>query len=927
MQFDLSAEDSWGTGKRYRILRAAGNYRRCRAPAAVRHAQRLCIAAAKAVDQDSIAQELPFLSKVNSDGNRDGLRHERSSYVSSCDSDRRPPISNEKHSNTGREHASERASKEKKKVKQDGVIPRTEIPRPSLCVPEYELGSAPEAAFSSDELVKHRNRRRATILRVETLDPDGHPGLFRNFQSFFPPNSGYDSTLRVPESDKSIPRLRANPSCLSRNNRKRNLRPGDKRRRSALENMEHEPYNGLVSDGCQSSLIDLEYWRTTQSDSFPNSDSCDDGLIREGKRESHENNVILRRRKALTADDPICAPTEDMFSVLFSQAKSNPEMVLEGKLANECTGKVVRTSSEEHAETGNDAKTTNRYQSASDQQYVMKSAKFCEEQSSRYESEIAKALHFVGEKRRSSTDFDHRLESERQSKRRKNDSLQPSHFEDHTRRFGSHMLRKMGFRGRLGAHEQGAAEPLEISAVSGRAGLGGARKILNEGCDLLRNELSATNGIHIQQAPAVSSGIQEGRMDNNVPPDERQQRQIEYVSHCDVSVDELDGFRSNDPSCSEIERNDFERLQIRFTPGLSGRKKMAQQNESRVNSGEKRGLDDLDNGRRAILFEFDVFIKDAWKRRVRAFSDALSSMDGIPDDFNAANALIFHGRELGDEEAVRRLLLTYSNFRHRASLAEVMDRLDKCYSCVTESMVDHVLLRSVRDASQILHIGLMHCGSTARARKECEDLGLSHSFACSRTMGLRRKDASPYTSSWKELLCRIGVPACQSMIVASDHGKCVLPSAVIVARDLGTRVAVCVDTGMDVDCGSLVKPISDQIAQLKYASDVDFIALDSKFSKQLNFFEFVEDVAPKRRMEPVLAYYATDGLWYAARAVSGLGSDLNQGESVLIGYFHCQIWEWTRAENIEPISDCDLRILERSGYPGLLEPTDVTELA
>jgi hypothetical protein len=815
---------------------------------------------------------------------------------------------------------------------------------PSLIVPEPEIGSASDAAVLPQDRAVHRNRRRATILLFETLDPDGRrTGTCADFQKFFSRHSLYTKSLNVPKVERDVEPCRAPANHLSHElQNKRSVRPGGKR----VGGRGHRRRKGAgVEAVCAAGPPECS-WDDDRAlnDSFAGrSTSCDAESGAGGGdpvSPPSRHGLVKRRRVVDPVHDPVLQPEEDLFTALFAQARSDPSaslrdgFVASGKREQHLPGGMFlsgggarATAASPRSRPNGDGGPASLKRPCSDGHVAPRGDGDRNETSdgaelSPFDKSLLSSLQFSGATKRIHVDASGRqsvvpawstLPAGGEAARGFGD------FELHTKRFGSKYLDKFGFTGRLGAAGQGISDPLEGRPAAGRSGLGARRG--GSGGLVIGDEVIDVDAHRDLDGVASTFAANEGHIDVGRGGRKRGRRRrtgpdANGLRRSDAGGDLFASRRrhATGPSLLQEDADDWKRKVVRRREAAP---EVLDEGDDVETCEEWDAEEGFDNGRRGILLDFDALVKGAQDRRVKAFRLATAEHGGIPDGFDVTQALCIDGRDVSDEHAARHVLTRNNMEASDAACDALLDRVDRAFGALAKPAVDEALLAALKAVSQKVHVGVLHRGTKRRLNRELRDLDLSTAFN-TRKMVLHHSDAPPYTRSWRELLCRLGVSARQSLFVVGDSAMSAVPSFAVAGHILGARTMVYVDSTNENFAGHV---------DLDGAFDARHVVLDKAFgSEPPSFADILKDQARRRRRRRVLALYSTEGLWFAGRVEFESRLPRRANDKLLVRYYKWDNLEWVAASDTVPLVRRDYARMAANGFGGLLDSEDVATL-
>jgi hypothetical protein len=792
--------------------------------------------------------------------------------------------------------------------------------RPSLIVSDLDLGSASEAGYRREDCAKHQNRQRASILRLANLRSEGRPAPFADFQRFFPVNSGYDRFLRIPVEEQHLKRRRAPVKLLSKGIRKRSSKPGDVRRRKAKSlkqthrnaaQLRTPDENGTRSDDL-SCVGDADGW---YSPSIPDSALSDEPERGADSTTIYGAGAVVgalaesagRPESQAGPENENKAP-EDFFTALFSRAQENPDVLLQGDLPG-----LMRLSGaniEQHQDTevdeiGQGAMGDGSLKVMSSiVDGVLRSRPRTEQEGkddarvrSQFVNDILAGLAYAGGAERAQFIESHRmfLETKEGEIKTSEENCMFGRFEDHTKRFGSRMLEKMGFTGRLGATDQGIEEPLEGKEVTGRLGLGTK---LPRAVENVVSSAAVGNSTAVDDLVDKVMRFNSRRDGGSLGKRTREAGAGDFIQQRHVVEDDIyiaRRKRYKGPALLQEDENWRDADELPDNEPTMAKPSRILDEDDEFESESSSASGPFDCGRRAILVEFDVLIRGSHERRMKAFSNAMQSFAGIHDQDRPH----LESRNLGDGEAVREILKMNAIEPTSEVSEELSDLLDRAFGDLQPPKPNLEVIATLKRASQRYHIGVMHRGTSTRLNRELKNLDLMNSFVSGAKMALIHSDLWPYERSWKEL-----------------QGMNNPPGFTVAGRILGARTVVCVsDNNRSLD----VEAVQDHF-------DSDITVTDSSFADTLDFDAILETPRARQRRRRVLALYSTEGLWYAAAEQFRSACKQNLTAPVFVRYFKWNKCEWVDPSDLVALPRRYYRRMRNAGFPGLLDSADVSDM-
>lgn len=792
--------------------------------------------------------------------------------------------------------------------------------RPSLQVADIAIGSASDAGMSPDSCRKHRNRRRASILRLETLDPEGRPGPFLDHQSFFPVGSGYDQTLRTPRGHLTLEPNRVPKLYRSFPHVKRSIRPGSqlesayrRRSRPSKKPSATDGANESLSDREQASLCDLYAPGSPAEDSGRATGNSPKPPALTPSRHQGPPKRLSRRAALLAEDDPLCASTEDYFSQFFARVSQHPGAVLRGALlAKEDSATQSLRKSQADAGSKHDTKEA---EPESDDAWVRVVRRSVQASSRRQPNRPeANVPGQVEDSRKLDREGGSHGQPNEISSGSSNDSDVFAGFENHTKGFGSRMLEKMGFTGRLGARSQGIERPVEGHRMEGRSGLGVVPRNPERpaGDDRLghRQRKNPEQG----NARVVEDRLRRKR---KVKSDKRTRRSCQEESR---DVRKPKRPRTIHTVVSDESDHDSDVVEVDLHSNANPRQQQPLLLDDDEYETDTRS-DGVEGSRRsAVVIELDVFLRGSFQRRLDAFAAAVRRHgELVPLSTEAlAGLLTEDGRNLSDVESSRRIFAGCGVAPADQDVQHFLDLLDEAFAEMKAPEVNPQIVWGMRALSRHVHIGVVHYGTEARCQRELEQCGLTGTTYLGAISAVLPGCGSPYTTTWKEILCRLGVAPRRAILVSDDHGMTKAPSAVVAGSILGCRTVVVVDT-TTLDSKLLEGPLD-----IQRTSVADHATLDRKFFRDVDLFKLSKQGYKRRQRRRVLALYEMEGLWYAGFEVFRCRAGTTG--KTLVQFAHADIADWVDTASIKGLPRVDFHRLRAAAFPGLLDPSDVTDL-
>ncbi len=435
-------------------------------------------------------------------------------------------------------------------------------------------------------------------------------------------------------------------------------------------------------------------------------------------------------------------------------------------------------------------------------------------------------------------------------------------------------MKKYNYAGRLGKHGQGISEYIQPWNVSWGAGLG---------------------------AQARSSAF---RLDSRGNPNSSQ-------------------------SAPQAEKNLGD---IGQSDSASRKRKSVSQSPRRLSSGSDVTVENIvymrdngyrslppDNGRRALLIDFDTFFTNSQFRRIEAFTQVIRDSPEISSiqHPSAIKSEMFTTRgDLCDRECME-LLLSKFNVPI-ASLGMFLERLDDAFEKCTPLTVDIQLVKKFRDYSSFARLGIIHYGTSRRMKRELGKCRLSDRLVPNAVINVRENDQAPYIRSFRELFLRIGVSASQSLVIVSDrhNNQNFVCSGVVAARVVGARSLV--------QIGSRHGKMPAQGRQNPFQAT---LAIADKFLRgprvMLNFTLKQQFVI---RRKHVLAQNPKDNLWHSAVELFRPKPTKDSMLQVYVRYDEDGELNWCNSDSIHRLDDMGYEKMKDNDFPALIDVSSVDTL-
>lgn len=773
------------------------------------------------------------------------------------------------------------------------------MPRPSDIVPAIDDGSASDAGYNTEEKNIHRRRKDATVVGLHSLDNEGHLQAVPTWTKQMHNLDRYTPFMDPPEADRHLRQIRVPQELLSRYYRgtflvNRQLWNPRKRRKlmdgASIASGEELEFRDPDSSS-QSGTEAAEPKNPEQESQAEEPEPLPDGVtIDPHGRGGASIPITFSKVKFLEfvnkAINAIEGPTvgeltairEDKFegpqlrrefSIQQTRQKNRPARTVAAPVQKKTTfydGFIsrLRETPDFLFTPINPSVDSAPPQPDLEEEATVKLSKFETEKKlalsycwrSKPEDLISHFRGMPGKKRRSLVGTVGKKRKPRLEERVNLTSLK--------------MMQKMGFKGRLGAKEDGPSEPVFATHQGFRSGLGATPSFVleNAGESLLPAEFSTRS----KKSQGGSSGPQ-----NRAP-----------------------GPQSTIQGRLSPDRTPIRKLKKRKTGG--GRKigDMIVLDDSDASQAGDVGSA-ADNGRRAILIDFDSLLERGRSRRLRTF---VAWNKRLKQKLNLKLGKKEYGEvlanDLSDEDAVRQLLGKGASDSDFAEGLAVLDELYRDKPPVLNMVFIHALKQ------QKVYFGLLHRGSKDRMKYEMDILGLKDSFLggpASRVEG----DAWPYIKTWNELRVLVGSLARQTMLISEmppEH--CHYGLTRLAGSYLGCMAGYVENTNSEAEAVthcSLYAP--GKPGALQWTVDKG---------------PLMETRLPARKPRQVLAVNEDDLLWYAANVYA------EDEETCWLEFCGLGKRAWIKFDELVDLGRGDYRKLKMKRFPGLLDCADAADL-
>lgn len=796
------------------------------------------------------------------------------------------------------------------------------LPRPSEIVPDLHLGSASDAGLSVQQREIHKRRVSATSIFLQYIDKRGRQLPVPEWKRSQHGLDRYTPYMIAPKSDQSIKPYRVPSSLLSRSYRGTLLavqKIGCKyRRKKAAKPIPEDTSNVPSSSDESDSLVDFEYWISSsesESDKVPSTaqvqydknkvqKACSDagpqngGLAADFSKKDFIKKVLEDTDSDISSSSHSSAkrspsPTpiierppspvkEDAFQLLLNMVGDDPDCLFRPQ---------PPMKSEQNSE---DVPSVVPGSSSKVEPELVDLVGKEDEKLSPFEKEMSLGMKYCqsslkGRRSYSHLDFLQHMQSKRtrlgvngieECKTPETSSQRPRNTKV------DHMMKRMGFTGRLGAKEDGRREVLQASKIQGRSGLGSR---------LNRNAVIEIDvGLH-----------PDSLKDKELPSGEKDESHSIHANGADKS------------SNANAREHPVEKKSKRKRETLTALKKVAKRRLSTQldedDELETDAEDDrTDNGRRAVLIDFDMLILNSHGRRISAFKKMVESNDKLKE-VDVCLLLGKNGRDFCDADLVDKAMKD-SGLKDNLVRNKLLCSLNEAFEALSTPEVNREVLAALDQYSRDVYFGIFSMGSEARLYRELKATGLSNRFLQEVCLPVKSGIQWPYLETWQDLLLRVGVTASQCAFLLSNTGRYDAPGGAVVGSILGAQTIV----------SSLVgKEVHVRVNEPQEKEEVVTVGPSSPYEDWAVIF----GKSFKRRMPPVkrrrvMTLYAADGLWYSSCVAFEQEKKEEGKKCILVEFYKYGTREWVASDDIVPLVRRDYRRMRDAGFPGVLEPFD-----
>ncbi|EME28338.1 hypothetical protein Gasu_41810 isoform 2 [Galdieria sulphuraria] len=422
---------------------------------------------------------------------------------------------------------------------------------------------------------------------------------------------------------------------------------------------------------------------------------------------------------------------------------------------------------------------------------------------------------------------------------------------------GLAILKKMGFRERIGRFESGILQPISPKKVLGRQGLG--------------YDSSQESTLHYADTSSFH-GIADWEVESSI-------EEIKPQTNSSISVFTKRKRLSKDVNQVE-ENNALDCL-------------LLERRQETVRCG--------------LLVDFDVLISNHETRRVQALKETVESFSETKYDWDSLQWL------LQDEESDWTLLQKVMNFLFSNVLDE--DEMSSTYERFESNIMKQPLERNIRaqqlceglSKKPLVRVGMLHKGSRLRMNEEMNVLSVRNLQICAYAVSLDTFAHVPYNEQWIELCRRLGRQFNMfSFIMLNCIGVCPQDCyAVLTPHKASTHRPSQLEVGVIL---SSIQPIRWN----SISTSLDATGVLHEIMKQR---AALRDKSGKIIFRNVLARFSSDRLWYLATAIK-----LNESKYYWVTYKGWGNSELIEEDSIERISQKEEDIFIANNYQGISTP-------
>lgn len=458
------------------------------------------------------------------------------------------------------------------------------------------------------------------------------------------------------------------------------------------------------------------------------------------------------------------------------------------------------------------------------------------------------------------------------------------------------IMKKMGFRERLGAREDGRAVPLEATRTQGRSGLGAMpMQVVSRDNHLL----SESEMIH--DLKAVRHAWDPRRASRAVaidPGPVRKELQAFQQNRSDFESSSVLGNSARNGAGAEVTDADMKDAKSAIANGITSSKAMRTKTElDPLDEIETDNEDNfVDNMRRALVVDMDSLVKQGRKRRMAAFEDMWNRsecLQGLRSGLHDVFANVEH--DFTDVEGIKMVMQKNNISITNEKVSALLKTLDECYERL--GPVERSNSLCITQILKILPCGVLHRGSENRLERELKELGIhGDELVCSVYKGY---DTWPYLDTWKDMFCRLGVSPRQGGIIVSQDSKTL--SGEVAANALGAYALKCNASPVQRN-----KPSDNTVSENTPGVPA----------------RMIEDLQkPKlrgaKRRRRVLFFSRQTSMWHAGAV------EFENENAVFVRYCGSDQADWVEKDAVLGLCRADYRKLKNINFEGLLEPEDI----
>eukprot|EP00172_Hildenbrandia_rubra_P001594 Plantae.Rhodophyta-Hildenbrandia_rubra.ctg2159.p1 GENE.Plantae.Rhodophyta-Hildenbrandia_rubra.ctg2159~~Plantae.Rhodophyta-Hildenbrandia_rubra.ctg2159.p1 ORF type:complete len:559 (-),score=72.99 Plantae.Rhodophyta-Hildenbrandia_rubra.ctg2159:1407-3083(-) len=322
--------------------------------------------------------------------------------------------------------------------------------------------------------------------------------------------------------------------------------------------------------------------------------------------------------------------------------------------------------------------------------------------------------------------------------------------------------------------------------------------------------------------------------------------------------------------------------------------------------------------RRAMVVDFDVFIRSSGSRRRKAFEKAIARSVQFKDS-DAAPIFVHSCFDLSDWEVTRNLFEVYCETEYDSTDEEIfLDNVDLCFEELVPSLNSDIC-EEIKKASRNMTIVALHRGTRKRLEQELKSLENISEFLQEghKCRAVAPDQSAPYFDSWKEGMLIGGAPGGQTLFVIGAQKNQKLSSGLVCGRMLGAR------TLSVIDCDGISTQVKDEPSEISMNTNgsPDLSVNDFRFRTDIHLESLMETSIKPRNIAHILAFYAPEGLYFAAREIYKL--KMNEQEKTYVQFCYFDNCEWVISSETSSLSKKGYAALKKNDFPGLSDPQDV----